>query len=387
MPSKSDSVAALFNTNSVLSNKADERIISPTKLVRTVYTHAPVALRDFLSVCPRLSSFTQRLNDVLIETSASYEDLQFTIENLTLSTVMAVVWHSTIVMMDPVIAQHVITSSFGVRTHSAATPYKRRRKLTLSPEQFLSISRWLCDGLPHGHEWLAVTSIDECATHICETCAYATSVSPDVDAVTTILNDVCIALAEPTLFLARTLMRSNVLNSLMGRALANRVRTYMHCCDFALDHTDRSGTSSADLLRELVSTKAEVVKAQKELDISTNLCISKKDDGSTVVVSDIVGTDLPRRCRAMVDRDANRTLNTAMLLQQSTGTWGIINTLVKADRLLQRLRLGEEMPSWYQALLDTRGFSNASLRRHMINLDLAIDSILKDKLLKASCTT
>jgi hypothetical protein len=123
--------------------------------------------------------------------------------------------------------------------------------------------RLICSGLSDDRSAvLSPTSTDECADQIAEYCLFGLGVQIDIAFVRDAIAPFCIALWEPSQFLAKTLVRCEFMEQVMGSTLSKRLRIFMHNEQFGFEVPDADINVQDALLVELLAAKRELARVK-----------------------------------------------------------------------------------------------------------------------------
>ena len=87
----------------------------------------------------------------------------------------------------------------------------------LSSQDWSDASCWIISGLRQAETWLEPCSIDDCASLVLDEVACCIGLAIDADMVKQLLAPLCIGVAEPSPFCARTLMRCRAMEPILGK--------------------------------------------------------------------------------------------------------------------------------------------------------------------------
>ena len=247
------------------------------------------------------------------------------------------------------------------------------------------VATLLANDLPHGARELEPMTIEDLCTAVGDFVVRSAGVSFD----TLLLQEHVAALCqrlEPSMFLARTLCRCDIMIELVGKSLTSQLRRFMHHIDYSLGPPSSDASTVQTLLQELVETRQSLTKLR---DGVARGFVGHVDHSDAPVNPAEVTSLIPRKNTVKdleTHRDKTEMLKTASL------EWAVRNkiafanapsTLVEAGRVIGLMTHGErsEISDHLEHLVTRYTFG-----RHLLLLDIALDALLKDEIMKAgSC--
>ena len=139
--------------------------------------------------------------------------------------------------------------------------HQRPKKVVpLEPNDWLWCARLICSALPEGAELLAPSTTQQCAEDICEGCVLAFGTPPDHLCVAEVIGPICQLHAEPSRFLAKTIMRSGLMDALIGTDLSKCLRESLHLQDIGGSAPTTTPTDLFDsVVRDLLDSKRQML--------------------------------------------------------------------------------------------------------------------------------
>ncbi len=183
---------------------------------------------------------------------------------------------------------------------------------------------------------------------------------------------ICLTTTEPSIFLAKTLARSSVIDEIMGPKLASQVRAYMHAIAFNTDPTEQYADIMPTAMQEIISLRKQLpaVKVAAE-------------NGRIDAVRDLAGSN-------RVLSSPAETLGTwaaekldAQLLQkheQATMILSLTLALRHAPETVGKARMLEQGATTDFCM---RMSSDRRLRDHVLTLDEALDAYTVKRIAEA----
>lgn len=110
-------------------------------------------------------------------------------------------------------------------------------------------------------------STDEFCERICETLASHLGISLNEDLVRVHVSPMC-QCVDPSELLVAAVCRSSLAGQLLGTTLPKRLRVAMHCEAFGVELPEMDRNVADDLLQELETTRAELIRAQAAKHVS-----------------------------------------------------------------------------------------------------------------------
>ena len=224
---------------------------------------------------------------------------------------------------------------------------------------------------------LSPVTIDEVMAHIGDSIGHAVSVSIDVDVLQQHFGPLCL-IVEPSLFLAKTLIRSSILAELIGNTLATVVRRRQ----VESDWTVHLGANEDDLLQkisqELTDTRKHLVAIKAEA-----------ARGNFKELKQMIGPSLTlinTRPQCITYVDQKKQSRQQKIYEEVCGLLASNATCMANTKLSQYYREVALAGSASEALEDLQRRTNSQrLRENILNYDLALELHTKDMFRKASC--
>lgn len=245
-------------------------------------------------------------------------------------------------------------------------------------EDWAVVGRTIYGGI-HGAscaDEMAATSTDDVADFIVFFCTSALNVHVNVQSVIDIISPLCTSVLEPSVFLAKTIMRGYMMDELLGATCAIELRRYIHCDQFGVPYLT-SPVILKNLVDELVETRSKLAKARTELGEGRVY-----DASRTLGRNRVLSTQIALR-RQRKNRDAMMELNTATLNYAVDSKIAFRNCPDSLHRAEEVARSVEGLGSNDHAEAATRCISQYTIARHCLTLDAAIDAYTCDRISRA----
>ena len=271
------------------------------------------------------------------------------------------------------------------RQHVHIAKRYKRELPEITEAHWEHVATLLANALPHGARELEPLTIEDMCTAVGDFVVRSAGVSFDKLLLQEHVAALCQRL-EPSMFLARTLCRCDIMIELVGKSLTSQLRMFMHHIDHSLDPPSSDDSTVQTLLQELVETRQSLTKLR---DGVARGFVGHVDHSDAHVNPAQITSFIPRKNTVKdleTHRDKTEMLKTASL------EWAVRNkiafknapsTLVEAGRVIGLMTHGErsEISDHLEHLV-----TGVSFGRHLLLLDIALDALLKDEIMKAgSC--
>lgn len=189
--------------------------------------------------------------------------------------------HGTKAWTKPMVAEllwDLLARALNAYVVRATATKPTRKNATITATQWDAAARFLSERMLESCDGITTTSTIACAETVQNLCACAAGVHIDDSLVSRLLAPVCVGgLADPSDFLARTFVRSDLLHHIVGVGVAGLVVKFAHGDQFQLDAGGALGDDPnvmQILLQELVATRQELseLKGVCFLIVSSKVC-------------------------------------------------------------------------------------------------------------------
>ena len=222
-------------------------------------------------------------------------------------------------------------------------------------------------------------SIEGLVEYIAECVARVAGVAVDETLLKAHVAPIC-QLAEPSIFLARTLCRCSLMVEIIGMALSAKLRAFILSSDFKLELPDDHASTCQTLLQELVETRQALTKLRLQVAAGVQNHIDHDVDDCGVNTLVLRTTDL--RASGVKHVAANhKTLTLAWSLNANLAFKNAPATLTEASKLAALMTYGVENAT---CPFLSKICGKQAIARHCLALDAALDLLYKDKLEKVS---
>ena len=140
---------------------------------------------------------------------------------------------------------------------------------------------------------LVPMSVDDLVDVFAKKVEFHLGVSIDADLVRLHVCVICLAL-EPTTVLVECLLRSKVTHELVGRRLAKRLATAVHCEDFSVPQPELQENVADELMQELVDVRKELVRAKAALSNRSLMKVLDIHADADAIDADATGSPLAK---------------------------------------------------------------------------------------------
>lgn len=217
--------------------------------------------------------------------------------------------------------------------------------------------------------------IDQMCEEVCDLIAGAAGVTIDKSLFKEHIAELC-QLIEPSLFLAKTLCRCDVVSEVLGEGLSKHARGSLHCCEHGAAMITPQTSTTQTLLQELVETRQELTRFKSAAACgfigSFDVCVDR---------STLIRRKAP--CETLSKRGNRTMLKTATLEWAVSSNIAFKNcpeSIVGVERLLRLMKTG--IASDVSEVMDQL-CSQRTIGRHALVLDSALDALMKEKIDKA----
>ena len=218
--------------------------------------------------------------------------------------------------------------------------------------------------------------VPDCVSYISAICESSCNVRPDTTALQEMVSALCVNCVEPSLFLAKTLVRTYTMECIVGKSLSASMRIYEHAREFSLDVAMPSiSEAQTAILNELVAARKEIADLKAE-------AASRINSRPIRMSYDVIGN----KAIATVDRRKrspeffSKMTGALQFLLTSRGVFTRApDTLREAAQFLAAHTSSYVAES---ARMD-KLFSDRSLRRHAVLVDDAIDALTSKQIAAA----
>lgn len=232
--------------------------------------------------------------------------------------------------------------------------------------------------LGYGDSGRRLTTTDEIVTEIAESCSYAIGVPVDESIIHEHVAPLCLQL-EPSLFLAKTLLRTFVVDAVVGSSLAMIIRRHQFEIDWG--HSQPWGTEEAnplaEVIKELLETRKQMIAVQVAV-ASGRLDRAREACGNSIVV-----TSTRRRLENLqCDKSFESSLRfyqQASLLASSNMTFVALR---RSMAFITELNMTGSVSNASHAGFD-KLFGHKGLRNYVMNMEEAIENLDREWICKA----
>ena len=218
--------------------------------------------------------------------------------------------------------------------------------------------------------------VSDCVSYISAAFESSCNVRPDTTALHEMVSTLCVNCVEPSLFLAKTLIRTNAMECIAGKSLSASMRLYEHAREFSLDVAVPSITDAQTaVLNELMAARKEIADLKAE---ATSRINSRPIRMSYEVIGNKAVTTVDRRKRSP-EFFAKMTGALQFLLTSRGVFKRVPDTLREAAEFLAAHTSSYIAESARMEKL----VSDRSLRRHAILVDDAIDAFTSQQIAAA----
>lgn len=281
-----------------------------------------------------------------------------------LPDVVAWLWDVAATMVDTWLARNLTS-----REHAGEILDERNWNL---------IANLLIDALPGIQDdakgkLLEPTATQDCVEHIALLCACACGVDIEHELLLEHIAPICMSAVEPTEFLAKTVCRSCTVREVLGTTLSKVLRAYVHSEQFVFPQTLHTNDMVSELSQELVHTKQELTRLRAAAAASPSALPVE------VVGQSLVLRGPAKRSRADVRMD-KKTAWVEFVMKCNLAFKHAPKTAAVAEQLVAFGRSGDS-DGIHDALEHCLG--RETVRSHMSLVDLALDSLVQERLNKA----
>ena len=194
----------------------------------------------------------------------------------------------------------------------------------------------------------------------------------DVDVIRDHIAPICLTTTEPSIFLAKTLARSSVIDEIIGPKLAVQVRAYMHAIDFNTDPTEQHAGLMPTAMHEIISLRKQLLAVK----VAT-------ENGRIDAVRDLAGSSMVLSSPAKnLGTWAAEKLDAQLLQKHELATMTLSLTLAfrHAPEAVGKVRMLDQGAT---TDLCMRMSSDRRLRDHVLTLDEALDAYTAKRIAEA----
>ena len=230
--------------------------------------------------------------------------------------------------------------------------------------------------------FLDKTSVEDCAQIITDIVYSAVGARLNASLVHDHIAPICVNFAEPCVFLARTIVRSMIMQELIGDTLSKTLRRVDHCHMFGTLVGDNLSTPQlppndvGELIDELVNARAQISRMKLALHRGTNAADATADCGRSMIISSESRAEpwwIHSRQTVQAARHRHKCIDTVeFALTLNVAFKHAPDTLLAAYRIVDSWKDGS---GGKRASVDClqKLVSDRSMRRMVLDLDSALD--------------
>ena len=192
----------------------------------------------------------------------------------------------------------------------------------------------IADALPDGGlSDISPCTIDELVAVVDDCCGMALGVQTDRALLYALLSPVCLCVSDPSVFIAKTVVRSMLMHEILGSVLSSHLCVHMHQTQFGLDVPD---VQLRGIAQELVNTKQMLTTLKTDVDCGRPLDVTIV--GRNLVMGSTLRT---RPSKHAVGNDDLKTACVEWALNSKVAFRNAPATLVEATDVIRiRVALG-----------------------------------------------